>query len=98
MIGAIIIVALVAIGGLYYWGMRLNQQMLSDEQNTAVPDEKTQTPPTSTSNGASEDPAVKALQTQSSSDETSSIEADLNATNVESLDGDMQGVNTTSGN
>jgi len=71
MIGIIIIIALLALGGLYFYGMQLMQ---SDTQM-----EDTQTTEES-------DAITTQLQMQSSSDEVDAIEADLEATSIESLD------------
>ena len=75
-VGVIIIVAVLAIGGLYYWGGQLNraqnemtrEQMENDMKNAPTPEE---------------------LRTQSSSDELEAIEADLEVSNFNQLDAEM---------
>lgn len=68
-IGIIIIIIIIVLGGLYFWGQRVNNQPALQSQNENV------TP------GAD----INELQNQSSSDDVSSIEADLKATNFDSL-------------
>lgn len=68
LIGIIIIVVLLAVGGLYLWGMQL---MKKDEV----------APPTEESDKITED-----LRTYDDSDDLNVIEADLEATSIESLD------------
>lgn len=72
-VGLIIILAVIILGGLYFWGER---------NNTGATDV---TSPTS----AQEDVNVSAIESQSSSDETSSIQADLENTNTENLDANL---------
>jgi len=73
-VGAIIIVAILVLGGLYYWGADLAQN-----QNAPTPEEIMNEP----------DPQLQSIETQSSSDTVTSIEADLEATNLESLDQEL---------
>lgn len=72
-VGLIIILAVIILGGLYFWGER---------NNTGATDV---TSPTS----AQEDADISAIEAQSSSDETSSIQADLENTNTENLDANL---------
>lgn len=62
-IGAIIILAVVVFGFLFFWGERGADQALESQIDT--------------------------IETQSNSDETSSIEADLEATDVDNLDAEL---------
>jgi flagellar basal body-associated protein FliL len=87
-IGIIVIIAVIALGGLYFWGQRVEKQ-------------KEMTPPTSeatTTNQTSQNPEfdanMQAMQSQSSSDDVGSIEADLNSTNLTSLGSEATTVNT----
>lgn len=64
-IAVIIILALVILGALYFWGERKDRDEVID------------------------DSALDAIETQSSSDETDSIEADLDATDVDNLDSEI---------
>ena len=59
-IGAIVILAIIILGGLYFWSQRAGNDAVIDEINT-----------------------------QSGSDEASAIEADLNATDIENLDAEL---------
>jgi len=76
-IGTIIIIALIILGGLYFWGKRIeeskNIQSLTEEP---VTEEEIQ---------AERDAIVET----NSSDELSSIEADLNATEINNLDSEL---------
>ncbi|MEK7176967.1 MAG: hypothetical protein AAB719_01595 [Patescibacteria group bacterium] len=64
-IAVIIILALVILGALYFWGERNDRdELLNDD-------------------------ALEAIEMQSTSDETDSIEADLDATDVDSLDSEI---------
>ena len=64
-VAIVVILALIALGGLYFWNQSaVDQELMNDE-------------------------SFEAINTQSSSDETSSIEADLNSTNVDNLDAEL---------
>jgi hypothetical protein len=76
-IGTIIIIAVIILGGLYFWGKRieeakLNQDLIENNQ----PSQAT----------TSEEDKIKKV---SSSDDLNSIEADLNATNMDNLGAEM---------
>lgn len=80
-IAAIIIIALIILGGLYFWGKRIEEakSAQSFETNTSRPTviiDQTQ-------NEAS---AIRAI---SSSDDIASIETDLKATTITGLDGEL---------
>lgn len=75
-IGLIIILAIILIGGIYFWSSRINSK-------TDMAPENNQNP--AVNNGESVSP--EAILNQSSSDETASIEADLNAFNESDIDG-----------
>lgn len=62
-IATVIILAVIILGGLYFWGARSN--MNDGVENTA------------------------AITTQSTADDTTSIEGDLNETNVDNLDAEL---------
>lgn len=74
--GIVIIVVILALGGLYLWGKELNNQELA-------------TPESGVMNEAVVDSSTQALETQGTSDNVSDIEADLNNTNLENLDADL---------
>lgn len=59
-IGAIVILAIVILGGLYFWGQRAGNETAVDE-----------------------------IDRQNSSDEAAAIEADLDTTDVENLDAEL---------
>lgn len=79
-IGTIIIIALIILGGLYFWGKRLEESkatqdaLMETTQNVAVE------PITTSQNEA------MIINSMTSSDDLNSIEADLKATNLDNLD------------
>lgn len=81
-IGIIIIIVVIVLGGLYFWGQRLEMRSPATTENPPV--ENTQV-----SNSPAE---LQEIQSQSSADDTAAIEADLNATNVDSLGTEMNSV------
>lgn len=70
-IGTIVIIAIIILGGLYFWGKRV-------EENKVKENLVTETETTDQSEAA-------AIKSVSSSDELASIEADLSATNFDNL-------------
>lgn len=82
-IGIIIIVAVLVIGGLYFWGSKLSKET----QDSMTPEEIV----------AEEDAARTALETQSTSDTVESIEEDLNITDLEGLDAELGDIETEFG-
>lgn len=79
--GIVIIVVILILGGLYFWGKELNNEASTPAENTMT-------------NGAAAvmDESTKVLETQGTSDNISDIEADLNSTNLENLDADLQSI------
>lgn len=75
-IAIIIVLAMVVLGGLYFWGERKN----NDANLQAA----------SMSNNVDETTA--SIRSQSTSDDSASIESDLNNTNTDSLDNGLQGI------
>ena len=69
-IATVIILVVIILGGLYFWGARSN----------------------STSSGAPEVMSVNEISTQSSSDDLNSIADDLNSTNVDNLDSELNAI------
>lgn len=59
-IGAIVILAILILGGLYFWSQR-----------------------------AGNDAVIEEINTQTNSDAAATIEADLNATDIENLDAEL---------
>ena len=78
-IGVIIIILVLILGGLYFWGERMNKNTVM--QNPQI--EET----------ASPDAQMMELQQQSSSDDINSIDADLKATDVGSLGNETTDMN-----
>lgn len=66
-IGTIIILAVIVLGGLYFWNQRGERVMDETELNTVINE----------------------ISTQSQSDDTASIDADLKATDVDNLDQEL---------
>ncbi|MDO8729250.1 MAG: hypothetical protein Q7K26_05215 [bacterium] len=58
--GVIVILAIIILGGLYFWNQRI-----------------------------SKDAAIDEINTQNNADEAATIEADLNATDIENLDAEL---------
>lgn len=79
-IGVIIIIAIIVLGGLYFWGKRVEESRLNQEL-LGIPAEQT--------NSTSTEDDINQIQTTSSGDDFSSIEADLNATNIDDLDAEV---------
>jgi hypothetical protein len=72
-IGSIIIIVLLALGGLYFWSKELQKEKPAEvEQN----------------------PALQGTTTLNSSDEVSSIEADIESTNFNDIDADLKSLET----
>ena len=80
-IGIIVIIGLLVLGGAYLWGAELFNGNDSEGANDA--DSMMET---------SEDPMLEELRTQSSSNEISDIESDLEASRFESLDEDLNSI------
>ncbi len=77
-IGTIIIIAIIILGGLYFWGKRveeakLNQELLNQQAVQPVV-ELTE---------------AEKIRTTNSGDDLKSLEADLSATKTEDLDGEL---------
>ena len=75
-VGIIIILVILIIGGLYFWGQRISTTV--DENLT--PEEII----------AETDTSLEALNQQGTSDAIVDIEADLNATDLGNLDAELQ--------
>ena len=79
MLGIVIIVVLLVLGGFYFWGTQIKDKSQVQE-NAEV---------TAEDIANQEDTALENLNTQSTSDEIDDIEADLDATDLESLDSEL---------
>lgn len=74
-IGTIIIIALIILGGLYFWGKRINTQreareVLQQEQQS--------------------EQETAAIESVSNSDDTATLQAELDATQTSNLDAELQ--------
>ncbi len=78
-IATIIILAVVVLGGLYFWGQRNTGSETTDIYGN----------PISTTTPAATLPDTSAIDTQSSSDNPASIQNDLNSTNLDNLGADI---------
>lgn len=79
--GAIIVILLLAAGGLYFWGAAINAKNGADAN----------TPPLILGNDVPSSAEEAGLPEQSSSDELSSIEADLNAMDMTQFEAQAEG-------
>lgn len=81
-IGSIIVIIVIIIGGLYFWGTRSTTP--TDVLDTPSVDPADEIP--------LQDPIGDALKNTSNSDELNAIEADLNATDINSIDSDAPSI------
>lgn len=82
LIGSIIIVVILIAGGFYLWNKEMTEDEMAGEDNMMMDDSGTTM--------MEGDVKTKALETQNTSDETSAIEADLNATDLNNMDAELQ--------
>lgn len=80
MLGALILLVVIVIGGLYLWGQSLTKTDPAFQERVIINNEP-ETP------RALVDAQI--LETLSPSDDLGAIEADLNSTNLDSIDADM---------
>lgn len=81
-LGALILALALILGGLLFWGSRLNEEVVPAPE-TLINNEP-ETP------RAAADQAI--LETVSTSDELSAIEADLGSSNLDALDTDITAI------
>ncbi len=86
-IGIIIVVIVLIIGALYFWGEKLNKEKINVPANQTV-----STVSNPVVGDATTDATVSSLKTQSSSDDLTSITNDLNATAIDAVDVDLKKV------
>ncbi|MFA5838794.1 MAG: hypothetical protein WC849_02555 [Candidatus Paceibacterota bacterium] len=79
-VGSIIIIVILVIGGLYLWGKQITKV---ENQQATTPEQILSEP----------DQALDSLKNQSTSDEIKSIEIDLNATNLDNLNKELENIN-----
>ena len=77
-VGAVIIVVVLVLGGLYFWG-----QKIAEERTTPQTAEEILEAP---------DEVLESLEQQGASDEIEDIEKDLNATELENLDAELENI------
>ncbi|OHA27108.1 MAG: hypothetical protein A3D52_02245 [Candidatus Taylorbacteria bacterium RIFCSPHIGHO2_02_FULL_44_36] len=75
-IGAVIIILILVVGALYFWGAKLNKEA------NQTPEDILNT----------EDQTLNQLQTQGTTTDIDDINADLNATDLNNLDADLQNI------
>ena len=76
-VGALVVILLLAAGGLYFWGAKLNQEN-GDNSVPYIPSDDVP--------AAGDRDTQSGLPPQSSSDETAAIQADLDAMNFNQFD------------
>ena len=79
-IGTIIIIALIILGGLYFWGKQVEERKLNQ---SAMREEE---PSTTTLPEQNEAAIIKSMGT---SDDLDSIDSDLQKTNLNNLDAEL---------
>jgi|SRR3989344_5601117 len=78
-VGVGIIVLIIVLGGLYFWGAELNKR----QEGTMMTPEQIL---------SENDPTLNNLKVQSSADTVDAIEADLQATDLSAIDADLDQV------
>lgn len=88
-LGVLIVVLMLILAGLYMWS-----QLLQNQSPAVVPQESAQ--PTAEQNNEPEstnaEADVQVLQTMSTSDEISTIESDLDSTNLDGIDAELTAI------
>lgn len=88
-LGVLIVVLMLILAGLYMWS-----QLLQNQSPAVVPQESAQ--PTAEQNNEPEstnaEANVQVLQTMSTSDEISTIESDLDSTNLDGIDAELTAI------
>ena len=82
-IGTIIVIAIIILGGLYFWGKRIDEAKL--KQDLVTIEEEVPTPQAS-----DENLEANAIKSVSASDDVTSLEAELNATNFDGLSAELE--------
>lgn len=82
--GAVIVIVLLVAGGLYFYGAKLNSQTANEMPY--IPGDDYMMPEGSMPAAELESDASAGLPPQSASDDTSSIEADFNAMNMQEME------------
>ncbi len=79
-IGTIIVIAVIILGGLYFWGKRIDEAKMRQEQTL------TETQDIQESN----DSEINSILNVDSSDDLNSIEADLQSTDLDGLGAELE--------
>lgn len=88
-LGVLIVVLMLILAGLYMWSQLLqNQSPVVVPQESARPSAEQNNEPESTNAEAD----VQVLQTMSTSDEISTIESDLDSTNLDGIDAELTAI------
>jgi hypothetical protein len=77
-IGIIVIILIIIIGGLYFWGERVSNDVPAENNNV-------------TENSGT-DTNIQSLESQGTGDDVDSIEADLNSTDLNQLGSEINSV------
>lgn len=85
-VGVIVIMLVLMLGGLVLWGSQLEKQSKTPLEETLIINNEPETP------RAEAD--TQLLEIVSTSDEINAIEADLESTNMDSLDTDLTTIDT----
>lgn len=80
-IGTIIVIAIIILGGLYFWGKRIDEARMNEKLVSGETEQVTETP--------NDDMEANSIKSVSSSDEIDSIEAELKATSYDNLDAEL---------
>ncbi len=81
-IGTIIVIAIIILGGLYFWGKRIDEARMKE---SLVSNEQVETTPVQ-----DENMEANAIMSVTGSDDLNSIEADLKATNLDNLGTELE--------
>lgn len=80
-IGTIIVISIIILGGLYFWGKRIDEAKMKQElvsEGVEIPEQE-----------SNENMEANSIKSVSNSDELDSIEADLNSTNTTNLGAEL---------
>lgn len=81
-IGTIIVIAIIILGGLYFWGKRVDEAKMNQDLVSGQSD-------TSTVPAQDENMEANSIKAVSNGDDLNSIEADLKATNYDNLGAEL---------
>lgn len=81
-IGTIIVISIIILGGLYFWGKRIDEARIKNDLVSGQNTEEKIAP-------QDEYMEANAINSLNKSDDLNSIEADLKATNLDNLDAEL---------